>query len=130
MSEALKLCTALVLVAIEVRHSHQPGPPQADARCARPLQEKGLVAVKQRLWQDVVLRPDDLMRLLVPAVLYTVQNNLQYVAVSNLDAASYQVRHTHKHLHTLTIITHPLQALARPTIPSQQELTPPFWLTR
>lgn len=43
----------------------------------------------QTLYKDVF--GPDAWKLSIPAVLYTLQNSLQYVAVSNLDAATFQV---------------------------------------
>lgn len=43
------------------------------------------------LKQAMFHESDVFLRLCVPAVLYTVQNNLQYLALSNLTAAAYQV---------------------------------------
>ncbi|KAK9485138.1 nucleotide-sugar transporter-domain-containing protein [Lipomyces starkeyi] len=43
----------------------------------------------QKGWKEVF--SNDCWKLAIPACLYTVQNSLQYVAVSNLDAATFQV---------------------------------------
>jgi UDP-sugar transporter A1/2/3 len=38
-----------------------------------------------------VQSPVEMMKLTIPSLLYTVQNNLLYLALTNLDAATYQV---------------------------------------
>jgi UDP-sugar transporter A1/2/3 len=50
------------------------------------------------LWSDIFRR--DSWKLAIPACLYTVQNSLQYIAVSNLDAATFQVTYQLKILTT------------------------------
>jgi UDP-sugar transporter A1/2/3 len=49
----------------------------------------GLAATAFR--SEVVDRPQETLRLAVPALLYTLQNNLLILALTNLDAATYQV---------------------------------------
>lgn len=59
--------------------------------CSPCLQERGVGPALRRMHSEIICKPDDFVKLLIPAVLYTIQNNLAYVAISNLDAATYQV---------------------------------------
>ena len=40
---------------------------------------------------DIIFNPSETLRLLVPAGLYALQNNLLYLALTYLDSATYQV---------------------------------------
>ena len=42
--------------------------------------------------REVVFQPRDTAQLSVPSFLYTIQNNLVFVALTNLDAPTFQVR--------------------------------------
>lgn len=45
-----------------------------------------------QLREEILAKPWETLKLAVPSGLYTIQNNLLFVALSNLDAATYQVR--------------------------------------
>lgn len=47
--------------------------------------------MKQLLRVEIVNNPANTMKLAIPAGVYMLQNNLLYIALSNLDAATYQV---------------------------------------
>jgi solute carrier family 35 (UDP-sugar transporter), member A1/2/3 len=52
------------------------------------------------LKNEIYLKPSENLKVSIPAGLYTVQNNLLFVALSNLDAATYQVTYQLKILTT------------------------------
>jgi UDP-sugar transporter A1/2/3 len=49
---------------------------------------------------EIIKKPYETLMLLVPAGLYTLQNNLLFIALSRLDAATYQVTYQLKILTT------------------------------
>ncbi|XP_076134624.1 solute carrier family 35 member A3a [Alosa pseudoharengus] len=57
-------------------------------------------ALNSMLRQEIVHKPVETLKLAIPSGIYTLQNNLLYVALSNLDAATYQVTYQLKILTT------------------------------
>lgn len=57
----------------------------------------GLVNV---LRNELLGKPREFAKMLIPALMYTVQNNLLFLALTNLDAATYQVTYQFKILTT------------------------------
>ncbi|KAH8107015.1 nucleotide-sugar transporter-domain-containing protein [Cristinia sonorae] len=81
----------------------------AFTRIDAPAQYPGLAPVSQWSPWALLVRTRRLLRevfradawkLSIPAILYVIQNNLQFVAVSNLDAATFQVSYQMKILTT------------------------------
>ena len=56
-------------------------------------------ALYHEIYHHTYGSPDEMIKLTVPSFLYTVQNNLLYLALTNLDAATYQI------LYQLKILT-------------------------
>jgi UDP-sugar transporter A1/2/3 len=52
---------------------------------------RSFVGLYSELKTEIVDKPLESAKLLVPSLLYVVQNNLLFVAVSNLDPGTYQV---------------------------------------
>ncbi|KAA8583047.1 hypothetical protein FQN60_015593 [Etheostoma spectabile] len=50
-----------------------------------------LTRLKNALVEHVFFSPKELLKLSVPSIVYAVQNNMAFLALSNLDAAVYQV---------------------------------------
>jgi len=59
-----------------------------------------VLAMLQDFRNEVIFRPLDTIMLAIPASLYTLQNNLLILALTNLDAATYQVTYQLKILTT------------------------------
>ncbi|XP_012672927.1 solute carrier family 35 member A3b [Clupea harengus] len=59
-----------------------------------------LRALNHVLREEIVNKPTETLKLAIPSAIYTFQNNLLYVALSHLDAATYQVTYQLKILTT------------------------------
>lgn len=82
--EIIKLAASLSLAIYDLLQSH-PASPASD--------------IPALLWQSIFA--PDCWKLVVPAALYTLQNSLVYVAISNLDAVTFQVTYQLKILTTV-----------------------------
>ncbi|KAI5095387.1 UDP-galactose translocator, partial [Silurus meridionalis] len=71
MAEVLKVSTCLIIILFQKRGNI-----------------KDFVFL---LYDSIVVQYWDTLKLAVPSLIYTLQNNLQYVAISNLPAATFQV---------------------------------------
>ncbi|XP_066566155.1 UDP-galactose translocator [Amia ocellicauda] len=80
LAEVLKVLTCLLLILVQKRGSVR--------------EFVGL------LYDAIVVQYMDTLKLAVPSLIYTLQNNLQYVAISNLPAATFQVTYQLKILTT------------------------------
>ncbi|KAI7857759.1 nucleotide-sugar transporter-domain-containing protein [Circinella umbellata] len=55
---------------------------------------------RSALMKDIIYNPNETIRLMIPSALYAIQNNLLYLALSNLEAATFQITYQLKILST------------------------------
>ncbi|KAG2225501.1 hypothetical protein INT45_010328 [Circinella minor] len=55
---------------------------------------------RSALMKDIIHNPNETIRLMIPSALYAIQNNLLYLALSNLEAATFQITYQLKILST------------------------------
>ena len=71
MGELLKLLACLGIIFVQEGHSAK--------------------RFGQHINDNIIQQPLDCVKIAIPSLVYMLQNNLLYIAVSNLDAATYQV---------------------------------------
>jgi UDP-sugar transporter A1/2/3 len=54
-------------------------------------EERSILKGFKLIVNKIIYQPFDTFKTGIPALLYTLQNNLLFIAISNLDAATYQV---------------------------------------
>lgn len=64
------------------------------------VQERSLRGFAVHIYEDLLCQPWDFVKVSIPSLLFVIQNNLVFVAVSNLDAATFQVTYQLKILTT------------------------------
>jgi UDP-sugar transporter A1/2/3 len=62
-------------------------------------EDGGVTGLVNRLRTDIFAKPMEMVKMSVPAILYCLQNNLAYIAISNLDGPTFQL------LYQLKILT-------------------------
>jgi solute carrier family 35 (UDP-sugar transporter), member A1/2/3 len=75
LNEVIKLAVSLTIAMYDISRTLPPSTPAS--------------VLFEELYMSIF--SGDGWKLSVPAVLYTLQNSLQYIAVSNLDAVHYQI---------------------------------------
>ncbi len=55
-------------------------------------EEGNIITGFKLIYEKVIHQSKDTFKTGIPALLYTLQNNLLFVAISNLDAATFQVK--------------------------------------
>ncbi|TFK76285.1 nucleotide-sugar transporter [Pluteus cervinus] len=92
MNEVLKGTISLVIAFTRID-------PPSNNSALSPISGLGAYIFRaRRLWREIF--SSDCWKLSIPAILYVIQNNLQYVAASNLEAATFQVSYQMKILTT------------------------------
>ncbi|KAK4054362.1 hypothetical protein OIO90_003595 [Microbotryomycetes sp. JL221] len=82
-AELVKLSVSLTMLVQERRN--------LDTQRYGKRKSTGIVKTVKRAVQDIVVnQKHEIVKLAVPAALYATQNTLLYIALSNLDAATYQ----------------------------------------
>ncbi|KAI6128325.1 nucleotide-sugar transporter [Pisolithus thermaeus] len=98
-----ELLKGAISLAIAFTHMDRPAsygtdPPQPSLTSGRFWHSSRVLLRSRRLAREVF--SPDCWKLSIPAILYVIQNNLQYVAATNLEAATFQVSYQMKILTT------------------------------
>ncbi|KAM0789570.1 hypothetical protein ACM66B_000380 [Microbotryomycetes sp. NB124-2] len=97
-AELVKLSVSMTMLVRERTRQQNTARHKKDKNAKR---HTGTVAtIKHAVWDLAIRQKHEVLKLAVPAALYATQNTLLYLALSNLDAATYQTTYQLKLLTT------------------------------
>lgn len=69
--------------------------------------QRSFSSFRDLLYLECVTKKDEFFKIIIPSILYSLQNNLQYVAVANLSAPVFQTMYQMKIVSILDLLFSP-----------------------
>lgn len=104
-AEIFKLCLSYILEVITTRQQQETSslPPNNKSSSSKSSKSSSIIGRSYSTLQRMLTLNHESIKLIAPALLYVIQNNLLFVALTNLSVPTYQVSNQGKLLTTALI---------------------------